>query len=356
MSALLITGGCGFIGANFVHYWRREHPGDRVVVLDALTYAGNRDNLAGLEGAPDFHFIHGDIRDQALVEQLLRGHDIDAVVHFAAESHVDRSISGPDAFVETNIVGTHNLLKAARSVWLDGDRPRPDGLFQHISTDEVYGSLGPGGPPFREDTPYAPNSPYAASKAASDHLARAYHRSFGLPVVTSNCSNNYGPFQFPEKLIPLFLTNILAGAPLPVYGDGRQLRDWLHVEDHCRAVELCMRKGRRGESYNVGGDNEYANIDLVKLLCAGVDQRFANDRNLGRRYPAAPPARGARSDTLITHVGDRPGHDIRYAVDAGKISAELGFRPRTDFAAGLSDTIDWYLANETWWTRLRNRA
>ena len=355
MNSLLITGAAGFIGANFAHYWRREHPSDRIVVLDALTYAGNRDNLAGLEGARDFHFVHGDIRDQALVEQLLRGHDVDAIVHFAAESHVDRSITGPDAFIETNVAGTHSLLKAARAVWLDGGDPRPDCLFQHVSTDEVYGSLGPDDAPFTEDTPYAPNSPYAASKAAADHLVRAYHRTFGLPAVTSNCSNNYGPYQFPEKLIPLFLTNILAGKPLPVYGDGRQIRDWLHVEDHCRAIELCMREGRRGETYNVGGDNECANIDLVNELSASVDRRFAADPELARRYPAAPPARGENSSVLITHVTDRLGHDTRYAIDTGKIGAELGYRPQIDFAVGLASTIDWYLANGDWWLELRRR-
>ena len=356
MNSLLITGAAGFIGANFAHYWRREHPDNQIVVLDALTYAGNRENLAGLEGASNFSFVHGDIRDQAQVEQLLRGHDIDAIVNFAAESHVDRSITGPDAFIETNVAGTHSLLKAARAVWLNGGDPSAERLFQHISTDEVYGSLAPGDPPFREDTPYAPNSPYAASKAASDHLVRAYHSTFGLPVVTSNCSNNYGPYQFPEKLIPLFLTNILAGKPLPVYGDGRQVRDWLYVEDHCRAIEMCMRRGRRGETYNVGGDNEYANIDLIELLCASVDRRFASDESLARRYPAAPPARGGKSSALITYVTDRPGHDTRYAIDAGKISAELGYRPRTDFPTGLASTIDWYLGNEAWWTKLKDGA
>ncbi len=348
MRALLITGACGFIGANFSHFWHRAHPADRIVALDALTYAGNRANLAGLEDTPEFHFVHGNICDQALVEQLLRNYAIDTIVHFAAESHVDRSISGPDAFIETNIVGTHSLLKAARAVWLDGDSPRSNCLFQHISTDEVYGSLGPEDPPFTENTPFAPNSPYAASKAAADHLVRASHRTYGLPVVTSNCSNNYGPFQFPEKLIPLFLSNILQGKPLPVYGDGRQIRDWLHVEDHCRAIELCIRKGRRGETYNVGGNNERANMELVEWLCDSVDQRFAHDRGLARRHPAAPPARGAPSSSLIRHVTDRPGHDTRYAIDAGKISGELGYRPEIDFAAGLAGTVDWYLANVAW--------
>lgn len=344
MRTLLITGAAGFIGANFAHYWRREHPDGRIVVLDALTYAGKRENLAGLEGERDFQFVHGNICDQALVEQLLRGHGIDTIVHFAAESHVDRSITGPDAFIETNIVGTHSLLKAAAAVWLDQDNPRTDCLFQHVSTDEVYGTLAPDDPPFREDTPFAPNSPYAASKAAADHLVRAYHRTFGLPAVTSNCSNNYGPYQFPEKLIPLFLTNILKGKPLPVYGDGRQIRDWLFVEDHCRAIELCIRGGRHGETYNVGGNSEYANIDLITRLCAVVDQRFAENPDLAGRYPDAPPARGARSSSLVAYVADRPGHDTRYAIDAGKISTELGYRPQVDFATGLALTVDWYLA------------
>ena len=347
MSALLVTGAAGFIGTNFVHHWRRWHPDDLIVALDALTYAGVRENLAGFEGGPGFEFVHGDIRDQALVEQLLRGRAIDTIVHFAAESHVDRSITGPDAFIETNIVGTHALLKAASAVWLDRGSPREGCLFQHISTDEVYGSLGPDDPPFREDTPFAPNSPYAASKAAADHLARAYHRTFGLPVVTSNCSNNYGPYQFPEKLIPLFLTNILRGKPLPVYGDGRQIRDWLHVGDHCRAIELCIRKGRRGETYNIGGDSESANIDLIHALCAIVDQRFAGDSALAGRFPHAPPAAGGKSASLITHVADRPGHDTRYAIDAGKIKRELGYRPQTSFTAGLAQTVDWYLSRTT---------
>ena len=344
MSALLVTGGAGFIGANFVHYWRRTHPDDLIVVLDALTYAGIRANLAELENQPGFHFIHGDVRDQQLIEQLLRGHGIDVIVHFAAESHVDRSISGPDAFIETNIVGTHSLLKATAAVWLDPDGPRQGCVFQHVSTDEVYGSLGPDDPPFREDTPFAPNSPYAASKAAADHLVRAYHRTFGLPVVTSNCSNNYGPFQFPEKLIPLFLSNILSGKTLPVYGDGRQIRDWLHVEDHCRAVELCIRKGRRGETYNIGGDNEYANIDLIHELCAIVDRRVAGEPALAESFPDTPPARGIAANSLVAYVADRPGHDTRYAIDSGKIASELGFRPQTDFPTGLARTVDWYLA------------
>ena len=353
MNSLLVTGAAGFIGANFAHYWRREHPADPIVVLDALTYAGKRDNLAGLEGARDFHFVHGDICDQALAEQLLRGHLIDTIVHFAAESHVDRSITGPDAFIETNIVGTHSLLKAAAAVWLDKGNPRSGCQFQHVSTDEVYGSLAPNDPPFREDTPYAPNSPYAASKAAADHLVRAYHHTFGLPVVTSNCSNNYGPYQFPEKLIPLCLLNILAGKPLPLYGDGRQIRDWLYVEDHCRAIDLCIHKGRHGETYNVGGNSERANIDVITRLCAIVDQRFADDSNLAGRYPEAPPARGADSSSLITCVADRPGHDTRYAIDAGKITTELGYQPQQDFATGLARTVDWYLANEDWWTGTR---
>jgi len=347
MSALLVTGAAGFIGTNFVHHWRRGHPDDLIVALDALTYAGVRANLAGLEGGPGFEFVHGDIRDQTLVEQLLRGRGIDTIVHFAAESHVDRSITGPDAFIETNIVGTHALLKAAGAVWLDPDSPREGCLFQHISTDEVYGSLGPDDPPFREDTPFAPNSPYAASKAAADHLARAHHRTFGLPVVTSNCSNNYGPYQFPEKLIPLFLTNILRGNPLPVYGDGRQIRDWLHVGDHCRAIELCIRKGRSGETYNIGGGSECANIDLIHALCATVDQRFAGDPALATRFPQAPPASGGKSASLITHVADRPGHDTRYAIDASKIKRELGYRPQTSFATGLAHTVDWYLDRTT---------
>ena len=344
MSSLLVTGGAGFIGANFVHYWRRRHPGDVIVVLDALTYAGNRANLAGANAVT---FVEGDIRDQPLVEALLREHDVDTLVHFAAESHVDRSIHGPDAFIDTNVIGTHSLLKAARAVWLAGDgRPH---RFHHVSTDEVYGSLGPDDPAFSETTPYAPNSPYSASKAASDHLVRAYHHTYGLAVTTSNCSNNYGPFQFPEKLIPLFLINALHGRNLPIYGDGMNVRDWLHVEDHCRGIELVLQQGRIGDTYNIGGGAELPNIAVIDTLCRAVDAAFAADPALAVRFPDAPAARGVPTDTLKTWVKDRPGHDRRYAIDESKVRGELGYAPARDFAEGFAATLDWYLANEPWW-------
>ena len=349
MANLLVTGGAGFIGANFVHHWVRVHPADRVVVLDALTYAGNLASLEPVRSHHGFEFVQGDIRTPGLAERLLREKEVTLLVHFAAESHVDRSIVGPDAFIETNVAGTHELLKAARQVWLEEGEGGEGKRFHHVSTDEVYGSLGPDDPAFREDTPYAPNSPYAASKAASDHLVRAYHHTYGLPVTTTNCSNNYGPYHFPEKLIPLTIVNALEGRPLPVYGDGLNVRDWLYVDDHCRAVELVATKGRVGETYNVGGRNEWKNIDLVRLLCRLVDEAFAADGELAARFPSAPAARSGKSDTLVTFVEDRPGHDRRYAIDASKIERELGFVPIESFETGIRKTIAWYLANERWW-------
>ncbi len=349
MRNLLITGGAGFIGANFVHYWLARHPEHRVVVLDALTYAGNRQNLAGLEHHPGFRFVHGDICDGPLVEQILREEHVDTIVHFAAESHVDRSIHGPDEFVRTNVVGTHTLLAAARGVW----ETMPGGFegkrFHHVSTDEVYGSLEAGSPGFSETTPYAPNSPYSASKAASDHLVRAYHHTYGLPVTTSNCSNNYGPYHFPEKLIPLMIVNALNGQPLPVYGDGQNVRDWLYVEDHCRGIELVLEAGRVGETYNIGGNNERPNVEIVETLCTLVDRAFADDPALAARFPEAPAARGHATRSLVKFVPDRPGHDRRYAIDASKITAELGYSPQTGFEAGLETTLRWFLENEPWW-------
>jgi dTDP-glucose 4,6-dehydratase len=336
-----VTGGAGFIGANFVRWWLARHPEDRVVVLDALTYAGNLASLEPVAGHPGYRFVQGDIRTAGLAERLLREHRIALVVHFAAESHVDRSIHGPDAFLDTNVTGTHELLKAARAVGVE--------RFHQVSTDEVYGSLGPGDPAFTEATAFAPNSPYAASKAAADHLVRAYHHTYGLPVTTTNCSNNYGPYQFPEKLIPLMLVNALAGKPLPIYGDGRNVRDWLYVEDHCRAVELVLLGGRVGETYNVGGRNEWANLDIVRLLCATVDRMFAADPALRGRFPACPAAGGGTCAALVTFVPDRPGHDRRYAIDAGKIERELGFVPRERFESGLECTVRWYLEHEPWW-------
>jgi dTDP-glucose 4,6-dehydratase len=353
---LLVTGGAGFIGANFVHYWLDRHPGDRIVVLDALTYAGNLASLEAVRPRPELSLVQGDIRTPGLAERLLREHAITLLVHFAAESHVDRSIAGPDPFLETNVTGTHELLKAARKVWLEDARRNGGERFHHISTDEVYGSLGPADPPFSETTPYAPNSPYAASKAASDYLVRAYHHTYGLAVTTSNCSNNYGPFQFPEKLIPLMLVNALQGKPLPVYGDGQNVRDWLYVEDHCRAVECVILEGRVGETYNVGGRNEWRNIDIVRLLCGLVDDAFRDDLGLAGRFPRCPAAGGRETASLITFVPDRPGHDRRYAIDASKIERELGFCPRESFETGMAKTLSWYLANEGWWRTVLARS
>ena len=350
MAELLITGGAGFIGSNFVHYWREHHPEDEVVVLDALTYAGNAGNLDGVAGV---ELIVGDICDTSLVERLLLERNISTIVHFAAESHVDRSITGPDAFVQTNIVGTHSLLKAAKSVWLDGKGGRPH-RFHNISTDEVYGSLGPDDAAFTETTRYAPNSPYSASKASADHLVRSYHHTFGLQTTTSNCSNNYGPYQFPEKLIPLFLINALTGSPLPIYGDGMNVRDWLHVEDHCRGIELILASGRPGETYNIGGGEELANLEVVDTICSSVDALFEAHPRLADRFSAAPPANGRRTAELKTFVVDRKGHDRRYAIDETKARDELGYRPSRSFPEGLRETIAWYLENEGWWSGLRD--
>lgn len=349
---LLVTGGAGFIGANFVHYWMTTYPEDRVIVIDALTYAGNRANLDPVEGYSHFLFVAGDILDQVLVETLLREHRVDTLVHFAAESHVDRSITGPDAFIETNIVGTHTLLKAAKKVWLDEGLCPEGHRFHHISTDEVYGTLGPNDPAFAETTPYAPNSPYSASKAASDHLVRSYLHTYGLQVTTSNCSNNYGPYHFPEKLIPLIITNILRERPLPVYGDGQQIRDWLYVTDHARGIDLVLRKGVVGESYNIGGINEWANIDIVNLVCRLMNERFAGQPELAHQYPQARSAIAGKAEALITFVTDRPGHDRRYAIDPTKANAELGYKPQESFATGIAKTIDWYLQNQNWWSPL----
>jgi dTDP-glucose 4,6-dehydratase len=349
MNRLLVTGGAGFIGANFVHYWLQRHVNDTVVVLDALTYAGNLTSLPASQSFPRYDFVHGDIRDRKLVESLLRTREIDTIVHFAAESHVDRSISGPDPFIDVNIAGTHTLLEGARSVWLDRPRQGRDHRFHHVSTDEVYGSLGPGDPPFTEASPYAPNSPYAASKAAADHLVRAYHKTYGLETTISNCSNNYGPYHHPEKLIPLCILNLLTGKELPIYGDGSNVRDWLYVEDHCRGIELVLESGRSGETYNLGGGTEKTNLELVEDLCRLVDLAFSTDRKLATRFPQAAPARGAHAQDLIRFVADRPGHDQRYAINAGKARRQLGFETETDLDEGLSRTLRWYLENKEWW-------
>ena len=352
--ALLVTGAAGFIGANFVHYWAQRYPDDLVVAYDALTYAGNEANLQSLAGSDNFRFVHADICDYARVLATLHEHDINTIVHFAAESHVDRSITGPDAFIETNVVGTHTLLKAAREVWL-GEQAVAH-RFHHVSTDEVYGSLAVDDPGFFEDQKYEPNSPYSASKAASDHLVRAYHHTYGLQVTTSNCSNNYGPYHFPEKLIPLCITNILRGLPLPVYGDGSNIRDWLYVEDHCRGIDLVLKRGVVGQTYNIGGNNEWNNLDIVHLLCDRVDARFAADPSLGERYPDAPQVAGQGARELIRFVEDRAGHDWRYAIDASRISAELGYNPHESFETGIERTLDWFLDNETWWRPLLGRS
>lgn len=348
MRNLLITGGAGFIGANFARYWADKYPNDQIVVLDALTYAGNRANLAALDGHARFEFVKGDIGNSELIDSLLEERQLDTIVHFAAESHVDRSIHEPDAFIETNVLGTHTLLKAARNAWLDDDAPATH-HFHHVSTDEVYGTLAADDPAFTETTAYAPNSPYAASKAASDHLVRSYHHTYGLEVTTSNCSNNYGPYQFPEKLIPLMIVNALAGKPLPVYGDGTNIRDWLYVEDHCQGIDQVINAGRIGETYNIGGNNEIPNIDIVGTICASIDDAFKSDSTLAERFPDAPAAVGLATESLITFVKDRPGHDWRYAIDATRATNELGYVPQENFTSGLQKTLQWMLDNETWW-------
>ena len=327
---LLVTGGAGFIGTNFVYYWLEKYPQHRVVVLDALTYAGRRENLQPLEDNCNFRFVHGDILDQALVEQLLREENIDTIVHFAAESHVDRSIYGPDIFLKTNVEGTHSLLKAAKQVWLD-EKPGFSHRFHHVSTDEVYGTLSPTDPAFTETTPYAPNSPYAASKAASDHIVRAYQHTYGLQTTTSNCSNNYGPYQYPEKLIPLAISRLLQGQPVPIYGDGQQVRDWLYVDDHNRGIDLIIHTGRVGETYNIGGNNEQTNINLIHALCTLLDERFPDSPNVPHQQ-------------YITYVTDRLGHDRRYAIDNNKICQDIGYKPMETFKNGLAKTLAWYLA------------
>ncbi|MGI9301944.1 MAG: dTDP-glucose 4,6-dehydratase [Gammaproteobacteria bacterium] len=345
----LITGGAGFIGANFAHYWAAKHPRDQITVLDALTYAGNLLSLESLTGLPSYRFTQGDIRDQQLVESILRRNNIDTIVHFAAETHVDRSIVDPDAFIETNIVGTHSLLKAAKTVWLDDFRAPDTHRFHHVSTDEVYGSLTQDAPAFCEDTRYDPSSPYSASKASSDHLVRAYHRTYGLNVTISNCSNNYGPYQFPEKLIPLTILSALEGKRIPVYGDGSNIRDWLYIEDHCRGIELVLQQGKSGETYNIGGHNEQRNIDIVETICGTMDKTFETQPNLARRFPHSPAATQDKSASLIQFVTDRPAHDYRYAINPERILTHLGYSSQESFATGIEKTIAWYLNNESWW-------
>jgi len=340
MKNVLITGGAGFIGSNFVHYLLRHEAHVHVFNLDALTYAGNLNNLRDLPDPSRHTFIRGDICDRDLVEHVIRDHKIDTVIHFAAETHVDRSVFGPGQFVQTNIVGTYTLLEAVRNLWLEEDLFRDLLLsnalrFHHISTDEVFGSLDPGDPPFTEKTPYAPNSPYAASKAASDHLVRSYGHTYGLPFTITNCSNHYGPYQFPEKLIPLMILNASHGKPLPIYGDGLQIRDWLYVEDHCEAILKVVHQGGVGETYNIGGNNQPTNMMVVEALCDILDELQPNS-------PYTPHR------SLIKHIKDRPGHDRRYAIDISKIKRELGWEPRYSLEEGLIKTVEWYLDHQDW--------
>ena len=348
MRRMLVTGAAGFIGANFVRYWLATYPEDHIVVVDALTYAGNRANLDGLL-SERCSLIKCDINETETIKSLLRDQQLNTIVHFAAESHVDRSIEGPDAFIEANILGTHSLLKAARQVWQTEGLAPDSHRFHHVSTDEVYGTLSMDDPAFTETTPYAPNSPYSASKASSDFLVRSYHHTYGLNVTTSNCSNNYGPYHFPEKLIPLIIINLLHGKALPIYGDGKNIRDWLYVEDHARGIELVLNKGSVGETYNIGGVNEWTNIDIVKLICRLMDERFAAKSALKEQYPECPAATGTACESLISYVTDRAGHDFRYAIDTKRIRDELGYEPAITFETGIEKTLDWYLSNPAWW-------
>ena len=348
MRRMMVTGAAGFIGANFVRYWVETYPNDEIVIVDALTYAGNRANLEGVL-SDRCSLVKCDINDTDTIMQLLREHKLTTIVHFAAESHVDRSIEGPDAFIEANILGTHSLLKAARAVWQTEKMAVEDHRFHHVSTDEVYGTLSMEDPAFTESTAYAPNSPYSASKAASDFLVRSYHHTYGLNVTTSNCSNNYGPYHFPEKLIPLIIINLLHGKALPIYGDGKNIRDWLFVEDHARGIEKVLNKGKLGETYNIGGVNEWTNIDIVTLICGLMDQRFSANTELKQAYPACPAADNTPCNSLITYVTDRAGHDFRYAIDTTRIRDELGYEPAITFEEGIEKTLDWYLSNQSWW-------
>jgi len=344
MQNVLVTGGAGFIGSNFVHYLLKTRPEVRIVNLDALTYAGSRENLKELPDPSRHTFVHGDICDRELVGELLHAHRVDTLVHFAAETHVDRSILNPEPFLRTNIQGTYTLLEAARQYWLvEKALPREEVRFHHVSTDEVFGTLQPGDPPFSESTNYAPNNPYSASKAASDHLVRAYYHTYGMPISISNCSNNYGPYQFPEKLIPLMISNALAGQSLPIYGDGGQIRDWLFVEDHCEAILTIIHAGRPGETYNIGGNNQPTNLYLVNTLCEILDECQPNS-------PFIPHA------SLVRHVADRPGHDRRYAMDITKIRDELGWQPRQSLASGLLKTVEWYLNHPLWVEAVRKQV
>jgi dTDP-glucose 4,6-dehydratase len=354
MQRVLITGGAGFIGQNLVHAWRRARPADRLVVIDAMTYAANIRSLEPLIADRGIVFVRGDIGDADLVRRLFDEHRFARVVHLAAESHVDRSIVDPEAFLQTNVLGTFTLLKAALDAWRGS--AADDARFLHVSTDEVYGSLGPADPAFTESTPYRPNSPYAASKAASDHLVRSFVETYGMPALITNCSNNYGPYQHPEKLIPLMIIHALEGKNLPIYGDGSNVRDWLHVSDHCEALMNVIERGRIGETYNIGGGNERNNRDVVGMICDALDRAFATDPKLAARFPSCPAATGGSCLQLMTFVTDRPGHDHRYAIDATKLATELGHRGSVDFASGLGQTVQWYLDHEDWWRDVTSGA
>ena len=348
MQSVLITGGAGFIGQNLVHAWRAARPTDKLVILDAMTYAANIRSLEPLIANRSISFAKGDIGDEALVRGLFRDHHFSRVVHLAAEFHVDRSITEPETFLQTNVLGTFTLLKVSLDVWRSS-AVLNSARFLHVSTDEVYGSLGLTDPAFTETSPYRPNSPYAASKASSDHLVRAFVATYGMPALITNCSNNYGPYQHPEKLIPLMIIQALEGKPLPVYGDGSNIRDWLHVSDHCDALMKVIERGHSGETYNVGGGNERRNRDVVGRICDIIDRAFAADPGLAARFPSCPAASGASTRILITYVTDRPGHDHRYAIDATKLATELGSRSCVAFETGLEQTVHWYLDHEEWW-------
>lgn len=344
MQNVLVTGGAGFIGSNFIRYLLTANPEVEIINLDALTYAGSLENLKDLQNPERHKFIHGEIGDRSLIDQILREHSIDTIVHFAAETHVDRSIIGPAQFIETNVVGTFVLLEAVRQFWLEERTLSLEEVrFHHISTDEVFGSLGPVDSPFSENTPYAPNSPYAASKAASDHLVRSYGHTYGLPFSITNCSNNYGPYQFPEKLIPLMISNALKGLPLPIYGDGQQIRDWLYVEDHCQAIIEVIKNGSTGETYIVGGNTQPTNLLVVTTLCEILDEFLPGSEYLPH-------------ESLIAYVTDRPGHDRRYAMDIAKISTELGWKPQHSLSDGLINTVEWYLEHQDWVDAISNQV
>lgn len=348
MESVLITGGAGFIGQNLVHAWRAARPDDKVAIVDAMTYAANVRSLEPLIKNSSLQFFRGDVRDSALIRKLFDKHKFTRVVHLAAESHVDRSIVDPEAFLQTNVLGTYTLLKAALDAWRSSDM-LDRAKFLHVSTDEVYGSLEPNDAAFSESSPYRPTSPYAASKAASDHLVRAFVSTYGLQALITNCSNNYGPYQHPEKLIPLMIIHALEGKPLPVYGDGSNVRDWLHVLDHCEALMSVIQQGRIGETYNVGGGNERDNRGVVELICISIDRAFAADQSLASRFPSCPAASGDNCRSLISYVTDRPGHDHRYAIDSTKLRDELGNRCHVNFETGLRQTISWYLDHQDWW-------